>query len=84
MDKRIFASSATEAQIMLVDEITESAFKIWHHRVLSGVRVKRPEDAERIAQACAEAEQAGDRYVSVWHEAASFYGTECHCRRCAG
>lgn len=66
----------------LLDEIAPSMIEVWKGRVLTSVRVKQPEDAERIAELCAMAEWFGHP-TSVWHEAAGFYGTQCHCRRCA-
>lgn len=67
----------------LLNEIPPSMIDVWKGRVQSSVRVKRPEDVERIAELCALAEWSGDRYANVWHEAAGFYGSSCHCRRCA-
>lgn len=66
----------------ILDEIQPSLIAVWKSRVSGAVRVKRPEDADRIAENCAALEHSGDRYVSVWHETAAFYGTPCHCRRC--
>lgn len=55
---------------------------VWKRRVQEAVRVKQPEDADRIAENCAVAEWFGDYYPAVLHEAAKFYGTECHCYEC--
>lgn len=70
-----------EAAMALLDEIQPSAIEAWKSRVLTSVRVRQPADAERIAELCAMAEYSGKR-TSVWHEAAAFYGTTCHCRAC--
>ena len=66
----------------LYDEIPKSLIDQWMYRVLSSVRTVEPGDAERIALQCANAAWSGDKYVSVWHETAAYYGTRCHCRRC--
>jgi hypothetical protein len=69
---------------MVRDEITPSALAAWRHRVLCSVRVQDQSHVDRIAEACASRELCGDRYVNVWHEAALFYGTKCHCCQCGG
>lgn len=67
----------------MTPEIPLSLIDTWKSRVMAAVRVRDPGDADRIAERCAEAEWSGNRYTSVWHEAAGFYGTKCHCHRCA-
>lgn len=64
------------------DNIPASLIEAWKQRVLSGVRVRNPGDADLIARRCAEAEWRGDRHVAVWHEAAAFYDRPCHCWNC--
>lgn len=66
----------------VIYEVPQSQIDAWMYRVLSSVRTVQPGDAERIARQCALAEWCGDKYVSVWHETAAYYGTTCHCRRC--
>ena len=68
----------------VLDEISPSVLEQWHQRVAVAVRVRQPSDIERIAEECAVAEWLGDRPFSVWHMAAQFYGTQCHCRACTG
>lgn len=64
------------------DEILSSTIDLWRQRVSATVRVRDPGDVEKIACLCAEAEHFGEKYFSVWHMSAKFYGTECHCRVC--
>ena len=64
------------------DQIAPSALRAWEQRVAGAVQVRQPSDVQRIAEACATAEFYGERFVNVWHEAARFYGTKCHCRQC--
>jgi hypothetical protein len=63
-------------------EVPFSLKETWKQRVVCGVRLLRSEDADRIAELCAEREWSGYRYTNVWHEAAAFYGTKCQCGQC--
>lgn len=45
------------------------------------VRLADPADAPKIGLLCFEAERDG-RNPAVWHNAAKFYGTRCHCAPC--
>lgn len=54
----------------------------WTDLVRVGVRLRDSFDADEIGRLCFEADQSGDN-PAVWHMAAKFYGTPCHCAKCA-
>ena len=55
--------------------------EIWKRRVAGSVRVLDPNDIERIARMCLDAEEKGENFA-VWHNAARFYKTPCNCAQC--
>lgn len=59
------------------------AFDVWAKRVAGSVRVKRPEDVEKIALICLAADAAGMN-ACTWHSSAVFYGNldRCQCGPC--
>lgn len=52
----------------------------WEALVRANVRAEPPVIAV-IAQRCHEAEGKGEN-CSVWHQASSYFGTECQCYTC--
>jgi hypothetical protein len=55
----------------------------WRQLVAGAVRVKSPEDVDRIAAMCAAAEAVGEN-CGVWHQSAIFYAfaDRCPCAPC--
>jgi hypothetical protein len=53
----------------------------WADIVGGAVRLTDPDDAWQIAILCFDAERA-NLICNVWHNAAIFYNTPCHCAVC--
>ncbi len=58
-------------------------FEQWKDLVAGSVRVRDNRDIELIAEMCQAADGQPDMNSGTWHNAALFYGTQCHCVPCS-